>query len=117
MKPSAGYATPLLLLLLVAQTQTVSFTLTSTSTSPNTARSTNSQYLMQMSATTTFATDFDITVSFTNAFTLSTLSACSVSLNGNSLASAQCNRNGNSIVFSSLGIASTVSTLSLAFTT
>lgn len=114
---TARYAFAIILALLVFQGAAVSFTATSTSATPNTARSANSQYLIQLSPLTTFSTDFDIHLSFPPAFSFTNVSACSVTLNGAPVGSAVCTLSSNTIIFSSLNIATTVTSLSLAFTT
>ena len=96
---------------------TVSFTVTATSATPNTARSTNSQYQIQLSPTSSFSTDFDLVLSFPAAFTLSSVSACTVTINGATVSSAVCTLSSPSIVFTSLNIGSTVTSMSLGFTT
>ena len=95
----------------------VSFTVTSTTASPNSARSAASQYQIQLSAITSFSTNFDVAINFPTGFSLSSATTCSVTLNGAAVSTAVCTQNSNSIVFSSLNIATTVSSLLLGFTT
>ena len=95
----------------------VSFTVASAVANPNTARSSNSQYTIVLNAITSFSTTFDLSVSFASAFSITSVSGCQALLNGAALPSAQCAASSNSIVFTSLNIASTVSNLTLYFNT
>ena len=115
----SGYATVLLIViaLMGAVQGQVSFTVNSVTASPSTARATNAQYVIQLSAIGSFSTNFDIQLSYTSAFALSSLSGCTVAVNGATVASAVCTRNSNSISFSSLNIATTVNSVTLTFNT
>ena len=62
--------------LLSCKVENVSFTVTSTTASPNSARSTASQYQIQLSAITSFSTDFDIAINFPTGFSLSNATSC-----------------------------------------
>ena len=119
MQPQPRYAYFLILaltLLGVSRAQ-VSFTVNSVTASPSTARATNAQYIIQLSAIGSFSTNFDIQLSYTSAFSLTAVSACTVSLNAATIPSATCTRNSNSITFSSLNIATTVNNITLTFNT
>lgn len=104
------------LLITLTQSQ-LSFTITSATTSPNTARSSNSQYQIVLNAITSFSTTFDLSVSFTSAFSITSVSSCQALLNGITISTAQCSASSNSIIFTSLNIATTVTTLTLLFNT
>lgn len=120
MKPtSTNFLFHLLLLAMalhLALTQ-VQLTVTSASASPNTARSSNSRYQINLSPITSFSTNFDISLAFTSAYSITSVTGCSVILNGNSLSSSVCSVSSNVITFSSLGISTTISSLILNFNT
>ena len=65
-----------LFVLFITSADAVSFTVTSTTATPNTARSTNSQYQIQLSAITSFSTNFDIAISVPAGFSLSSVTSC-----------------------------------------
>jgi hypothetical protein len=95
----------------------LSFTVASASASPNTAASSNSQYSILLNAITSFTTNFDVSLSFTSAFSITSVSNCKALLNGSTISTATCALSSNSIVFSQLNINSTVSSLFLQFNT
>lgn len=95
----------------------VQLTVTSASASPNTARSSNSRYQINLSPITSFSNNFDISLAFTSAYSVTSVTGCSVILNGNALSSSICSASSNVITFSSLGIATTVNSLVLNFNT
>lgn len=118
MQPLPRSATVLtIFMFLVCAYSQVSFTVNSVTASPNTARATSSQYIIQLTPIGSFSTNFDIQISYTSAFQLSTLTGCSVTLNGANVTSAVCTRNSNSITFSSLNIATTISSIVLTYNT
>lgn len=107
----------IILLLLAAHAHAqVSFTVASATTTPNTAASSNSQYNIVLNAITSFSTNFDVSLAFTSAFSVTAVSNCRAILNGANISSL-CAVSSNSIVFSQLNISTTVSTLSLQFNT
>jgi hypothetical protein len=97
----------------------VSFTVTSSAVSPNAARSTSSQYTIQLTAITSFSTNFDVSVTFPTGFILTTLSGCQLSINAVVKSSAVCSNTSSSnlVSFSSLNNNQTVSNLTLVFNT
>jgi len=96
----------------------VSFTVASSTVSPNTARSASSTYTIQLNAITTFNTNFDVSVTFPSAFSLTGLTGCQVSINGG-VRSTTCNLTpaSNLVSFSSIGNSATISTMTLVFIT
>lgn len=115
MKPKSTIAIPLLLALVcIAQAQ-VSFSVTSALVTPSTARSSNAQFTIQLTAITPSSTNFDLTVAFPSGFNINAASACSVTANGNSIAAAVCSASSNTVSFTSLGINSVVNTLTITF--
>ena len=118
MPPSLKLTHILTILFLVASALAqLSFTVASASASPNTAASANSQYSILLNAITSFSTNFDVSLTFTSAFQIASVSNCRALLNGANISTAQCAVSSNSIVFSQLNVATTVSSLSLQFNT
>jgi hypothetical protein len=109
-----------LCLLLTGLNAQVSFTVTSSTVSPNNARSTSSQYTIQLNAITTFSTNFDVSVTFTSAFSLSSLSGCQVSINASPRTGTLCflTSASNLISFSSIGSnTNAINNMTLIFST
>lgn len=79
----------------------VSFTVTNSNASPNTARATASLYTIQLNAITSTSLNFDVSITFTTAFILSSVSQCSLMINNNLVSSAVCNLiiASNAIIF------------------
>ena len=117
MPPTHTTLIVILLLLVTTIHSQLSFTVASASATPNTAASTNSQYSILLNAITSFNTNFDVSLAYTSAFSITSVSNCRALLNGATISTAVCAVSSNSIVFSQLNINSTVSSLSLQFNT
>lgn len=118
MRPIPSLAQIVTILFLITSTLAqLSFTVASASTTPNTAASSSSQYSVLLNAITSFSSNFDVSLTFTSAFQITSVSNCRAVLNGANISTAQCGVSSNSIVFSQLNIATTVSSLSLQFNT
>lgn len=103
-------------LLLAGLNAQVSFTVTSSTVSPNNARSTSSQYTIQLNAITTFSTKFDVSVTFTSAFSLTTLTGCQLSINALPKSTAcTLTSASNLISFSSINNTNTINNMTLVF--
>lgn len=105
-------------LLLEINTQ-VSFTVASSSVNPTTARQTSGQYSIQLNAITTFSTNFDVSITFSSAFSLSTLTGCQLSINNAIVSTAVCKLTtaSNLVTFSSIGNSAVISNMTLIFST
>ena len=105
--------------LIVASVGQVSFTVTSSTVSPNTARSTTSQYSLQLNAITSYSSTFDILLTFPSAFSLGSPSACQLSINASPVSTAVCEKapSSNLITFSSINNNRTITNMTIVFTT
>lgn len=117
MKLRQLFAFLVLLTLLLKVYSQVSFTVSSSSVSPNTARSSSSQYTILLNAITTFSTTFDLSITFTSAFVLSTVSSCQLYINNNLVTSALCalTSSSNQITFTSINNTQTIKNMTLYF--
>lgn len=105
-------------LLLTGINAQVSFTVTTSTVSPNNARSTSSQYTIQLNAITTFSTNFDVSVTFTSAFSLTTVTGCQVSINAVPKTTVcMLTPASNLISFSSINNTNTINNMTLVFST
>ena len=96
----------------------VSFAVSSISATPNTARATNAQYTVELTAITSFTANYDLTVNFPQGFSLSSVASCALSVNAAAVSGAVCALTSSSVItFSSFTSAATVSNMSLSFTT
>jgi len=97
----------------------LSFTVSSSAASPNTARSSNSQYSIQLNAITANSSNFDLSITFTSAFSLSAVTGCQLQINSVSIPNALCqlNSGSNLISFSQLNNSQVITNLTLVFNT